>query len=108
MKILLLIPVAKQAEAELALSKIMGGDIQLTAHRLLGDDEVVVFIHDVPDDQLKASVDTLTALGTISFPDNSESASVSLSKRGLSKERPEKVKQEKEVANVESKPVAKK
>jgi len=109
MKILLLIPVAKKAEAEAELSKIMGAEILLTAYRYLEGEELAVFIHDVPDDRLKASINSFTSLGSISFPDKNESESVSLSKRGLSKDKPEKAKPvESEVANVELKPVAKK
>ncbi len=105
MKILLLIPVAKKAEAEAELSKIIGGEILLTAYRYLEGDEFVVFIHDVPDDLLKTSINSVTSLGSISFPDKNESASVSLSKRGLSKEKPEKAKLvelEKETVNERS------
>lgn len=105
MKILLLIPVAKKAEAEAELSKIMGAEILLTAYRYLEGEELAVFIHDVPDDRLKASINSFTSLGSISFPDKNESESVSLSKRGLSKEKPEKAKLvelEKETVNERS------
>ena len=105
MKILLLIPVAKKAEAEAELSKITGGEILLTAYRYLEGDEFVVLYHDVPDDLLKTSINSVTSLGSISFPDKNESASVSLSKRGLSREKPEKAKLvelEKETVNERS------